>query len=110
MSHFDVLKIVYGSSKKISEEYQRLMMITWQGEGKEQKESKYDSILPFSLKLDKEYQYHSLFLCPVTKEVHTSGESSVLLSCGHLISQTAQERIILESRNRRRVKCPICQK
>lgn len=108
LSQFDVVKIVFTCSNKISEEYQRLMSLTWQGEGKEEK--KYEGSLPFSIRLEKEYQYHSLFLCPVTKEVHSSGEASVLLSCGHLISQPAQHWIFLESRIRRRVRCPICQK
>lgn len=93
MSHFNVLKIVYDCSRKISDDYQRLMCLTWHGEGKE-KGLKFDMTLPFSIKLDKEYQYHSLFLCPVTKEVHSSGEPSILLSCGHMISQQAQERIV----------------
>ena len=67
-------------------------------------------MLPFSVDLPKDNQYHSLFLCPITKEVHSSADASMLLSCGHLISQTAHARILLENRNRRRVKCPICLK
>lgn len=54
----------------------------------------YEKQLPFSIELDNCNKYHSLFLCPVTKEVQTSGDSTVLLSCGHMISKTAQDRII----------------
>lgn len=60
--------------------------------------------------MDREYQYHSLFYCPVTKEVHSSSEASKLLACGHLISDSAHNRIVQENRNRRKIKCPICQK
>lgn len=67
-------------------------------------------MLPFSVKLEKEYQYHSVFLCPVTKEVHSNFDSAMLLACGHVISKNAHVRIIQENRNKRKIKCPICQK
>jgi hypothetical protein len=38
-----------------------------------------EKTLPFSIDVDKEYHYHSLFLCPVTKEVLTCKEGVVLL-------------------------------
>jgi hypothetical protein len=44
--------------------------------------------------IEREYQYHSLFYCPVTKEVHSSSEASKLLACGHLISDNAHNRIV----------------
>jgi transcription initiation factor IIE alpha subunit len=42
--------------------------------------------------------------------VHSNTEVSILLACGHLISENANTRIIQENRNKRKFKCPICQK
>jgi hypothetical protein len=68
---FNSLSIIYNCSQKITEEYMRMMKLVWGG--KEKPSDKKDSpILPFSVKIDREYQYHSLFFCPITKEVHTS--------------------------------------
>ena len=43
------------------------MSLTWESEEKADQRTKYNNQLPFSIKLDNSYQYHSLFLCPVNK-------------------------------------------
>jgi hypothetical protein len=48
---------------------------------------KYDTEIPVSMDLGKEYQYHSIFICPVTKEISTVDNPPVMLRCGHVLSE-----------------------
>jgi hypothetical protein len=42
--------------------------------------------LPYEIHLLNEMKYHSVFICPVTKEASTEDNPPVLLTCGHVIS------------------------
>ena len=90
LSQFDAFKIIYEVSGKARGEFQRLMGLMDVGPRSREEES----TLPFSVAVPRDNQYHSLFLCPITKEVHSSGEKSTVLSCGHLISEGAHARIL----------------
>jgi len=62
--------------------------------------------LPVATDLGKDYQFHSIFVCPVTKEISTLDNPPMLLNCGHVISEHALKKIL--SGNRTRFKCPYC--
>lgn len=46
-----------------------------------------DKELPYEISLPKELKFHSIFICPVTKESSTEENPPMLLSCGHVISK-----------------------
>jgi len=62
--------------------------------------------LPVATDLGKDYQFHSIFVCPVTKEISTFDNPPMLLNCGHVISEHALKKIL--SGNKTRFKCPYC--
>lgn len=64
--------------------------------------------LPFDIDMDRRLQYHSSFVCPVTRELCLPGNPPVLLRCGHVISRESAARIAASSRSARRFKCPTC--
>ena len=43
--------------------------------------------LPYELHLPNQLKFHSLFICPVTKEISTPDNLPMLLLCGHVVSQ-----------------------
>lgn len=43
--------------------------------------------LPVATDLGKDFQFHSIFVCPVTKEINTPDNPPMLLNCGHVISE-----------------------
>lgn len=66
-----------------------------------------DIILPVEIPLGKKKQYHSLFVCPVIKEVCSEENKPVLLECNHVISSSAAN--ILSKYGAVDVfKCPYC--
>ncbi|KAK6089672.1 hypothetical protein P3W45_001314 [Vairimorpha bombi] len=68
-----------------------------------------DQNLPVEIKLEKNRQFHSLFVCPVIKEVCVDNDSPVLLECNHVISSSASN--VLSKFGASAVfKCPYCPK
>lgn len=63
-------------------------------------------VLPFSVDMP-EYKYHSMFVCPVTKEVSSPGDKPIVLRCGHVISEYSFNRIV-DNRTKLKFKCPVC--
>jgi E3 ubiquitin-protein transferase RMND5 len=59
--------------------------------------------------LAKEYVYHSIFVCPVTKQVCDDSNPPTLLTCGHVISRNAMQSIASVSHTTH-FKCPYCPK
>lgn len=57
--------------------------------------------------LGKNMQFHSTFVCPISKDQATIGNPPVLLECGHVISKEAMSKIV-RTRRTGRVKCPTC--
>ncbi|KAA3678162.1 uncharacterized protein DEA37_0012730 [Paragonimus westermani] len=62
--------------------------------------------LPIAVDLDPAAHRHNIFHCPVMKELTTTSNGPVRLSCGHAISRDAFES--LPSGDRSKVKCPYC--
>lgn len=62
--------------------------------------------LPAELALSSELKFHSIFVCPVSREIATPENPPMLLPCGHLICKSSLERMM--SGTVRKVKCPTC--
>mmetsp|Transcript_22573 Transcript_22573/g.19571 ORF Transcript_22573/g.19571 Transcript_22573/m.19571 type:complete len:92 (+) Transcript_22573:921-1196(+) len=62
--------------------------------------------IPIPNELGKEFQFHSVFVCPVTKEVTTPENPPMMLKCGHVISEQSLKK--LKTSHRARFKCPYC--
>lgn len=73
--------------------------------GKEEWLSKKE--LPVEVELGKEFMFHSIFICPVSKEISTKTNPPVLLPCGHVIAKSSLEKIC-NAPGRGKIKCPTC--
>ncbi|XP_020610029.1 protein RMD5 homolog A-like [Orbicella faveolata] len=60
--------------------------------------------LPVEVDLAPQYRYHSLFACPILRQQCTDANPPVRLSCGHVISRDALNKLT----NGNKVKCPYC--
>ena len=60
--------------------------------------------LPCEVDLGPQYQYHSLFACPILRAQCTKFNPPMRLECGHVISIDALKRLTISSK----VKCPYC--
>ena len=54
--------------------------------------------------LPPSYQFHSIFVCPVSKEQTTDQNPPMMMPCGHVIAQESLMRLSKGSR----FKCPYC--
>jgi hypothetical protein len=43
--------------------------------------------LPYEIHLPDQLKFHSIFICPVTKDISTPENPPMLLSCGHVVSK-----------------------
>jgi hypothetical protein len=67
-----------------------------------------DKELPFEIKLPNQFKFHSLFICPVTKEISNKDNPPMLLNCGHCVSKNALEKMEKTGTGRNQIKCPTC--
>mmetsp|Transcript_30807 Transcript_30807/g.60112 ORF Transcript_30807/g.60112 Transcript_30807/m.60112 type:complete len:419 (-) Transcript_30807:211-1467(-) len=68
-----------------------------------------EMMLPLDVELDKSFQYHSTFVCPISKDQTTQVNPPILLRCGHVISKVAMMKITRQNGGReKRFKCPTC--
>lgn len=62
--------------------------------------------LPVPVELDDEFQFHSIFVCPVSKEQATDDNPPTLMPCGHVL---CKQSIVRMSKNLSKTfKCPYC--
>lgn len=61
--------------------------------------------LPVELPLPARMRFHSIFVCPVSKEQGTEKNPPMIMPCGHVI---AKESLLRLSKNAQRFKCPYC--
>ena len=54
--------------------------------------------------------FHSIFICPVSKEISNQDNPPMLLTCGHVISKNSMEKIKKGSGSNIKIKCPTCPK
>ncbi|GFZ49011.1 hypothetical protein JCM24511_06760 [Saitozyma sp. JCM 24511] len=62
--------------------------------------------LPMEVPLPPSRRYHSVFVCPVSKEQATDANPPKMLTCGHVIAQESFTRLL--KGGRRSAKCPYC--
>lgn len=62
--------------------------------------------LPVPVELDKEFQFHSIFVCPVSKEQSTDENPPMLMTCGHVLCK--QSIMKMSKNNTKSFKCPYC--
>lgn len=61
--------------------------------------------LPVETPMPYSYKFHSIFVCPVSKEQATDDNPPMMLPCGHVIAQQSLEA---HARGKNRMKCPYC--
>ncbi|KAL3680446.1 hypothetical protein R1sor_023402 [Riccia sorocarpa] len=62
--------------------------------------------LPVEIELSKEFQFHSIFACPVSKDPSTADNPPMLMPCGHVLCKQSIQK--LAKGNFRTFKCPYC--
>jgi len=61
--------------------------------------------LPVETPLPPGYLFHSIFVCPVSKEQATDENPPMMLPCGHVLARESLEQ---HAKGKSRVKCPYC--
>ncbi|KAF1939017.1 hypothetical protein EJ02DRAFT_505080 [Clathrospora elynae] len=60
--------------------------------------------LPVEIPLPSQYHFHSIFVCPVSKEQTTDANPPMMMPCGHVIAQESLDKLSKGGR----FKCPYC--
>ncbi|XP_042519299.1 protein RMD5 homolog [Macadamia integrifolia] len=62
--------------------------------------------LPVPVDLGREFQFHSIFVCPVSKDQGSEENPPMLMPCGHVLCK--QSIVKLSKSSTRTFKCPYC--
>ncbi|GBG80229.1 hypothetical protein CBR_g30595 [Chara braunii] len=62
--------------------------------------------LPVEIELEKEFQFHSIFACPVSRDQSTADNPPMLMPCGHVLCKQSINKLAKGSD--RTFKCPYC--
>ncbi|KAL8160346.1 hypothetical protein V2J09_001883 [Rumex salicifolius] len=62
--------------------------------------------LPVPLDLGREFQFHSIFVCPVSRDQATEENPPMLMNCGHVLCK--QSIMKLSKSSTKSFKCPYC--
>lgn len=62
--------------------------------------------LPVEIPLPERYRFHSIFVCPVSREQTTKENPPMMMPCGHIVAKESLAR--LSKSNSSRFKCPYC--
>ncbi|KAG9439960.1 hypothetical protein H6P81_020125 [Aristolochia fimbriata] len=62
--------------------------------------------LPVPVDLGREFQFHSIFVCPVSREQGSEENPPMLMPCGHVLCK--QSIVKLSKSSTRTFKCPYC--
>ncbi len=60
--------------------------------------------LPFETPLPESMLFHSIFVCPVSKEQTTADNPPMVIPCGHMLAHETLQKLCKGSR----FKCPYC--
>lgn len=60
--------------------------------------------LQVEIPLPPSYLFHSIFVCPVSKEQATDENPPMMMPCGHVIAEESLHRLSKSNR----FKCPYC--
>ncbi|KAH7394538.1 CTLH/CRA C-terminal to lish motif domain-containing protein [Pyrenochaeta sp. MPI-SDFR-AT-0127] len=60
--------------------------------------------LPVEIPLPNQYHFHSIFVCPVSKEQTTDANPPMMMPCGHVIASESLDKLSKGAR----FKCPYC--
>ncbi|KAK4263018.1 hypothetical protein QN277_028499 [Acacia crassicarpa] len=62
--------------------------------------------LPIPVELDSKFHFHSIFICPVSKEPSTEDNPPMLMSCGHVLCKQSIAK--MSKNSTKSFKCPYC--
>ncbi len=62
--------------------------------------------LPVEIPLPARYGFHSIFVCPVSKEQTTEENPPMMMPCGHVVAKESLAK--LSKNHSQRFKCPYC--
>ncbi|KAA8904535.1 CTLH/CRA C-terminal to lish motif domain-containing protein [Sphaerosporella brunnea] len=65
--------------------------------------------LPVEIPLPPAYHFHSIFVCPVSKDQTTDANPPMMLPCGHVIALESLQRLA-KGGTQSTLKCPYCPK